>query len=59
MTEKKQIKALDVREAFEKGKNNKNIVVRGLTRTVEFFWDTGMILGEALAKMPEERKTGQ
>ena len=56
MTEKKQIKPVDVREVFEKGKKNQNPIVRGITYTAEYLWDTGMILGDALANVPEQRK---
>jgi len=57
MTEKKQIKSLDVRETFKKGKNDKNVFVRGMTKAAEYVWDTGLILGKALADVPEQRKS--
>lgn len=56
MKENKQIMPIDIRDAFEKGKKDKNPIVRGLTKTAEFLWDTGTILGEALANVPEQRK---
>lgn len=56
MKEKRQITPIDIREVFEKGKKDKSSVVRGLTKTAEFLWDTGIILGEAVANVPEQRK---
>lgn len=59
MTEKKNNKpdrGLDVRIAFENGKKSSSLVVRGATRAAEYLWDSGILLGEALANVPKKRK---
>ncbi|HWS49156.1 MAG TPA: hypothetical protein VN174_03865 [Candidatus Methanoperedens sp.] len=55
MTEKNN-NGFDIRATFEKGKQSDKAFVRLAAKAAEELWNTGIILGKALADIPEKRK---